>query len=326
MPYPLFILQTLFCLKNKISIEMLSSIEGAKPMRQSKRILNNVLTYIGFAGPAVFVFLTVIILPFLFGIYLTFTNWDGISNFPSLVGMANYREVLGDQQFWGSVWLTLKYVFFSVIITNVIAFILAYLLTSGIKAQAFFRTVFFTPYLIGGIILGYLWNFLIFQRVLIFIGQKFNIPLFMTSWLGDPDRAFWALVIGFTWQYIGYMMMIFIAGFISIPHELLEAASIDGANGYNRLKHITLPLMVAPIIICTVLSVQRGFMVYDVNLALTKGGPFNSTELISMHVYNTAFTYQKYGIGQAEAFFLFFMVVIIALVQVYFSKKLEVEA
>lgn len=295
-------------------------------MQKSKHFLNEALIFLGFAGPATFVFLTVIILPLLFGIYLTFTNWDGISNTLSFIGTANYKEVFSDRQFWASVWLTLKYVFFSVTITNVIAFLLAYILTSGIKAQVFFRTVFFTPYLIGGIVLGYLWNFLMFQRVLIYIGQKLNIPLFMTSWLGDPERAFWALVIGFSWQYIGYMMMIYIAGFMSIPQELLEAASIDGANSFNRLRHIILPFMITPLIICIVLSVQRGFMAYDVNLALTKGGPFNSTELISMYVYNTAFTYQKYGIGQAEAFFLFLMVVLVALVQVYFSKKLEVEA
>ena len=221
--------------------------------------------------------------------------------------------------------LTLKYVLFTVIFINVIAFFLAFILTSGVKAQNFFRAGFFVPNLIGGIVLGLMWKF-IFSNALVYIGTKYSIPFFEASWLGDPDKAFRALIIGAVWQYSGYMMIIYISGFMSIPKELLEACSIDGANGYRRLKAVTLPLMVPSFIICVFLSLQRGFMVYDINLSLTQGGPFKSTQLISMHVYEKAFLSQQYGVGQAEAFFLFLIVAVITITQVYFSKKLEVEA
>ncbi|MFZ5969765.1 MAG: carbohydrate ABC transporter permease [Bacillota bacterium] len=294
-------------------------------MQKRKRLFNNIKTNLFFTGPSTVVFFTVIILPFLFGIYLTFTNWDGISKAYAFVGAGNYRAVFADKAFWDSMFLTMKYVFFSVVFINVIAFLLAYALTSGVKGQTFLRAGFFTPNLIGGIILGFLWHF-IFSNVLVYIGKNFNIEPLMTSWLGTPEKAFWALVIVTVWQYSGYMMVIYIAGFMNVPKDVLEAASIDGANGFVRLRSIILPLMVPSFVICVFLSLQRAFMVYDVNLSLTGGGPFNSTQLIAMQVYRKAFLSQQYGIGQAEAFFLFLMVAIVTVTQVYFTKKLEVEA
>ncbi len=294
-------------------------------MNKKKNLWNDIKTYLFFAGPTTFIFFTVIIIPFLFGIYLTFTNWDGISSNFSLNGLNNYAAVFADKAFWASLLLTLKFVFFTVILTNVIAFFLAYALTSGLKGQNFFRAGFFTPNLIGGVVMGLVWNF-IFTNVLVYIGKTYNFPLFSASWLGNPDKAFWTLVIVTVWQYSEYMMIIYIAGFMNIPKEVLEASSIDGANGFVRLKNIVTPLMIPSFIICIFLSLQKCFMVYDVNLSLTKGGPFKSTQMISMHVYEKAFLSQKYGIGQAEAFFLFIMVAVVTLAQVYFSKKLEVES
>lgn len=149
---------------------------------------------------------------------------------------------------------------------------------------------------------------------------------FSTSWLSDPDKAFWTIVIVTIWQYAGYMMVIYIAGLMGVPNDILEAASIDGAKTWTKMFKIVLPLMVPSFIVCIFLSLQRGFMVYDVNLALTKGGPFKSTEFVSMHVYEKAFLSRDYGVGQAEALVLFLIVAVITLIQVYFSKKLEVEA
>lgn len=294
-------------------------------MNQEKSFLDKLKTYLLFAGPTTFVFFTVIILPFIFGIYLTFTNWNGISAAHLFVGFNNYSEVFKDEAFWKAFLLTLKYVLFTVAFTNVIAFLLAYLLTSGIKAQNFFRSGFFTPNLIGGVLLGYIWQF-IFSNVLVYLGKNFNIPLFSSSWLSDPNKAFWALIVVGVWQYSGYMMIIYIAGFMNVPKDILEAASIDGANGFVRMKSVILPMMIPSFTVCIFLSLQRTFMVYDVNLALTKGGPYKSTELISMSVYNKAFLSQQYGVGQAQAFFLFLMVAIITILQVYFSKRMEVEA
>jgi len=294
-------------------------------MKEEKRLFEKLKTYLIYAGPTTFVFFTVIILPFLFGIYLTFTNWDGVSNVHNFVGLKNYLESFKDANFLKSFLLTLQYVLYTVIFTNVVAFLFAYLLTSGMKGQNFFRAGFFTPNLIGGIILGFIWQF-IFSRILVYFGTHYNLEIFSTSWLADPVKAFWTLVIVSVWQNSGYMMVIYIAGFMNVPKDILEAASIDGANGLRRMMNIILPMMIPSITICVFLSLQRGFMVYDVNLALTKGGPFKSTELISMYVYNQAFLSQKYGIGQAQAFFLFLVVAIVTLAQVYYSKKMEVEA
>jgi raffinose/stachyose/melibiose transport system permease protein len=294
-------------------------------MKEEKSFLEKLKTYLIYAGPTTIAFFTVIILPFLFGIYLTFTSWDGVSNVHNFVGFKNYIESFKDINFLKSFGLTLRYVLFTVIFTNIIAFLFAYILTSGIKGQNFFRAGFFTPNLIGGIILGFIWQF-IFSRILVYFGTNFNLEIFSTSWLADPVKAFWALVIVSVWQNSGYMMVIYIAGFMNVPKDVLEAASIDGANGFRRLINIILPMMIPSITICVFLSLQRGFMVYDVNLALTKGGPFKSTELISMYVYNQAFLAQKYGIGQAQAFFLFLVVAIVTLAQVYYSKRMEVEA
>ncbi|PZD92981.1 sugar ABC transporter permease [Paenibacillus sambharensis] len=286
---------------------------------------NRLLTRLLFTGPTLFAFVTVMIVPFLYGIYLTFTNWDGISTTQSYVGFQNYGEVFRDAVFWKSFGLTLQYVFFSVVLINAVAFALAYVLTKGLKGQSIFRAGFFLPNLVGGIVLGFIWQF-IFSNVLVYFGQQAGIPIFSASWLADPDKAFWSLVIVTVWQYAGYMMVIYVAGLMGVPNDILEAASIDGANGWTKLRRMVLPLMVPSFIVCIFLSLQRTFMVYDVNLALTKGGPFKSTEMVSMHVYGKAFLSRDYGVGQAEALVLFVLVAAITLIQVYFSKKLEVEA
>lgn len=287
--------------------------------------LANFKIFLTFAGVSTIAFATVVIVPFIYGIYLTFTNWNGIDNKYEFIGFSNYLSLVKDQIFRDSFLLTLKYVFYTVLFTNLIAFFLAYLLTSGIKGQNLFRIIFFTPNLIGGIVLGFIWQF-IFNNALPYFGQQLGIDLFSDSWLASPEKAFWALVIVTVWQYSGYMMMIYIAGFVGIPQDLIEAATIDGAGQFTRLVRIILPLMAPSFTVCLFLSLQRSFMVYDLNLALTKGGPFKSTELVSMHVYNEAFLSQNYGTGQAKAFVLFITVAIITLIQVYLSKKAEVEA
>ncbi|MDP1511836.1 sugar ABC transporter permease [Paenibacillus sp. CMAA1739] len=294
-------------------------------MIAEKGVWNRLRTRLLFTGPTLFAFITVMIIPFVYGIYLTFTNWDGISTTLSLVGIQNYLAVFRDIEFWKSFGLTLKYVFYTVVLINVIAFMLAYVLTKGLKGQSIFRAGFFLPNLVGGIVLGFIWQF-IFNNVLVYLGQHANIQALSTTWLADPDKAFWTLVIVTVWQNAGYMMVIYIAGLTGVPNDIMEAASIDGASSWTRLRKMVLPLMVPSFIVCIFLSLQRGFMVYDVNLALTKGGPFSSTQMVSMHVYEKAFLSRDYGVGQAEAFVLFLMVALITLLQVYFSKKLEVEA
>ena len=243
----------------------------------------------------------------------------------NLVGFANYTETFRDKEFWTSMLLTLKYVFFSVLLVNGIAFLLAYLLTNGIKGQNFLRTGFFTPNLVGGVVLGFIWQF-IFSKVLVNFGKSMGWEIFRKSWLSDPDKAFWTLVIVTVWQLSGYMMIIYIAGFTGLSTDVLEAASIDGATGVAKMRHIILPLMVPSFVICIFLTLSRAFMVYDINLTLTGGEPYGSTILVAMHVYNKAFTSRNYGVGQAEALFLFILVACISGIQIYAGKKKEVEA
>ena len=291
---------------------------GRKPLEKLKNLCI-------FALPGCLVFTAVVIVPFIYGFYLTLTDWDGVSKHKNLIGFSNYFEVFKDVNFWSSMALTLKYVLASLILVNVIAFLLAYALTNGMKGQNFFRTGFFTPNLIGGVVLGFIWQF-IFSRVLVSLGQKTGAELFSASFLSDPDKAFWAMVIVTVWQLSGYMMLIYIAGFTGLSSDVLEAASIDGATGVQKLKSIILPLMVPSFVICVFLTLSRAFMVYDVNLTLTGGEPYGSTRLVAMHVYEKAFTSRNYGVGQAEALILFLVVAIISGVQIYIGKKKEVEA
>lgn len=282
-------------------------------------------SFFTFALPGFAVFFAVVIIPFCYGFYLTFTDWNGVSVVKNMVGFQNYAALLQDRIFWDSMLLTLRYVFISVLLVNGIAFLFAYVLTSGLKGQNFFRAGFFTPNLIGGVVLGFIWQF-VFSRVLVKFGAASSWSVFMTSWLSEPEKAFWSLVIVTVWQLSGYMMLIYVAGFTSLSADVLEAASIDGASGFRRMWNVILPLMMPSFVICLFLTLSRAFMVYDVNLTLTGGEPYGTTRLVAMHVYEKAFTSRQYGIGQAEALVLFVTVALISGLQVYLGKKREVEA
>ena len=259
-----------------------------------------------FALPGLFCFLAVVMVPFIYGIYLTLTDWNGVSSVKNFVGLSNFAAVMRDAQFWKSLLLTFKYVIAVVVLVNVIAFLLAYILTRGI-------------------VLGYIWQF-VFSRVFVSIGETTGWSLFEISWLSTPNKAFAALVLVSVWQLAGYMILIYVAGFMGLSEDVLEAASIDGASGWVKMKNIILPLMMSSVTICLFLTLSRAFMVYDVNLSLTGGAPYGTTEMAAMHVYEKAFTSRQFGVGQAEAFILFIIVACISGIQVYTTKKREVEA
>ena len=278
-----------------------------------------------FALPGMFCFFAVLVVPFLYGVYLTLTDWNGVSKVKNFVGLKNFAGVMKDTQFWTSLLLTFKYVIVVVILVNVLAFAIAYLLTRGMKGENFFRAGFFTPNLIGGIVLGYIWQF-VFSRVFVKIGETTGWSLFEVSWLSDPNKAFAALVLVSVWQLSGYMILIYVAGFMGLNEDVMETAQIDGASGFVKLKNIIMPLMMSSITICLFLTLSRAFMVYDVNLSLTAGAPYGTTEMAAMHVYEKAFTSRQFGVGQAEALILFIIVACISGLQVYLTKKQEVEA
>lgn len=294
-------------------------------MYNEKTFLSKLKVFAIFGFVPLLVFTLVIILPFLMGIFMTFTDWNGSSDVFQYKGFSNYVAAFTDSVFWTSMWTTLKYVLVTLVITNIVAFGLALLVTSGLKGQNFFRAGFFTPNLIGGIILGFVWQF-IFTRVITYVGQELDFGFLSSSWLADPDKALWSLIIVGVWQNAGYMMLIYVAGLGGISESLTEAASLDGAKFWRQLFSVKIPLMVPAFTISLFLTLQRSFMVYDTNLSLTKGGPFRSTEMIAMHVYNEAFVYQNFGPGQAKAFILFAIVALIAILQVSIMKKVEVEA
>ena len=281
--------------------------------------------YAMFAGLSTIAFGAVVIIPFLYGIYLTLTSWDGVSKNKPFVGLANYVSTIGDSAFWSALGRTLVYTVIAVVLVNVVAFFLAYLVTSGVKGQNFFRAGFFTPNLIGGIVLGYVWKF-VFNRAFVTLGTSLSIGALSTSWLATTSGAMLCLVIVSVWQYAGYMMLIYVAGFMSVSKDLVEAAEVDGCTGTQAIMNVTIPLMVSSFVQCLFLTLTRCFMVYDVNLSLTNGEPFGSSIMAAMHVYNQAFTYKNYGTGQAEALILFLVCAIVGVTQVYVGKKAEVGA
>ena len=281
--------------------------------------------FLMFAGVATAVFTAVVIVPFIYGLYLTFTSWDGVSKQKPFVGLANYASTFADGAYWQALGRTMIYSIIAVILVNVVAFILAFLVTSGVKGQNFFRAGFFIPNLIGGIVLGYIWK-CVFNRAFVALGNALSIGALSTSWLATTNGAMLCLIIVSVWQYAGYMMLIYVAGFMSVSADVLEAARIDGCTNMQSIIHISVPLMVSSFVQCLFLTITRCFMVYDVNLSLTNGEPFNSSVLAAMHVYNQAFTYKNYGTGQAEALILFIVCAVVGVLQVYIGKKAEVSA
>ncbi|MCF0146278.1 MAG: sugar ABC transporter permease [Eubacterium sp.] len=281
--------------------------------------------FLMFAGIPTFVFAAVVIVPFVYGLYLTFTSWDGVSLQKPFVGLQNYIQAFQDSAYWQSLGRTIIYTIIAVILVNVVAFLLAFLVTSGVKGQNFFRAGFFVPNLIGGIVLGYVWKF-VFNRAFVAIGKSMNIDVLKSSWLATTGGAMFCLIIVSVWQYAGYMMLIYVAGFMSVSKDVIEAAKIDGCTNMQTIVRISVPLMVSSFVQCLFLTLTRCFMVYDVNLSLTKGEPFNSTVMAAMHVYNKAFTYKDFGVGQAEALILFVVCAIVGVIQVYVGKKAEVSA
>jgi len=289
-------------------------------MSQSKR-KKAIGKFFAFGAVPLSIFIGVLVYPFMQGFYLTFTDWNGF-DYTKISGFNNYKESLTDSAFWTTLGFTLKFVIVSVILVNLVAFGLALLVTTKLKSSNLFRTFFFIPNLIGGVVLGVIWQF-IFNTALTSLARKFKIPFLQDSWLNDTNKAFWALIIVTVWQASGYMMIIYITGLISIEPEIVEAATVDGASPFRLLTAIKIPLMAQAFTISLFLTMRNGFMAYDVNLALTGGGPFRTTELISMHIFQEAFAFGHFGTGQAKAVLMFIMVAFAALVQVAVSKRME---
>jgi raffinose/stachyose/melibiose transport system permease protein len=279
--------------------------------------------FLKFASIPLAIFTIVLVVPFVNGFYYTFTDWDGFET-TKLVGFSNYVESFQDPTFWSTLRFTALFVVVSLIAVNVVAFGLALIVTSKLRSRNILRTFFFVPNLIGGVILGVIWQF-IFNSALVSLANKNDWTLFKESWLQDTNKAFWALIIVTVWQSSGYMMIVYITGLVSIETDVLEASQIDGASPLRTLLSIKVPLMAQAFTIALFLTLRAGFMAYDVNVALTGGGPFRTTELISLHIFQDAFLNGNFGTGQSKAVVMFLMVAFAALVQVTISKRYEVQ-
>ncbi len=275
--------------------------------------------FIVFALPTFAAFAVSFLIPFITGVYLSFTEFK-VVNDREWVGIDNYIRIFtSDETFLNSLWLTVKFTFVSVITINIIAFSIALLLTKKLKGTNIFRTVFFMPNLIGGIVLGHIWS-LIINGVLGYFGVDITY---------DPRYGFWGLVILMNWQLIGYMMIIYIAGIQNIPDSLNEAAAIDGANPWQNLTHVTIPMVMPSVTICSFLTLTNSFKLFDQNLALNGKSP--DTSLLALDIYKTFYDHtglklaQWHGIGQAKAVIFFIMVAVIAFVQLRATRQREVE-
>ena len=268
-----------------------------------------------FVLPTLIAFSFAFIIPFVMGVYLSFCKFKTITN-AQFVGLENYIKIFADKDFVNAFGFTLKFSVVSIITINVFAFILALALTRKIKGTNLFRTVFFMPNLIGGIILGYIWQ------------QMINAVLlkYETTLVANPTYGFWGLVILMNWQMIGYMMIIYVAGLQNVPTDLIEAAQIDGATSLQTLFKVKIPMVMPSITICLFLTVSNSFKLFDQNLALTAGAPSKKTAMLALDIYNTFYGRNGYeGVGQAKAVLFFIVVAVIALGQLGLTRRKEGE-
>lgn len=284
-----------------------------------------------FLFPLLFTFGVTVIIPLCLGIFYSLTDWNGI-RFTAIIGLENYKTMFTDPAFIWSILVTVLFVVFNMVLINVVGFLLALLCTSNLKGTGFFRAAYFLPNLIGGIVLGYIWQF-IFNNVLTQLTMQMSGNA--ASVLSSTNTAFVAIVVVYLWQYGGYIMLIYITGLTQVPKDVLEAAQIDGATRTQTLFKIKIPMIASTITICTFLTLTSAFKQFDVNMALTNGtgsvanfmGSYltNGTQMLALNIYNTAISKNNYALGQAKAVFFFIILACVSIVQVRVSNKKEVE-
>jgi len=281
--------------------------------------------YTLFTLPLLFIFTTVVIIPFFIGIGYSFFSWDGLPLNPKIfVGLDNYVKLFADMKFINSTVHTVTFTLLAIVLINIFGLSFALIVTTKLKVRNIARTMLFMPYLIGGLILGYIWKFILGDAFAM-IGEQTGLTGIFFNWLLNPHSALIALVVVTTWQMAGYIMIIYITGIQAIPEEVVEAASVDGAGFWQTLFRVKFPLIMPSFTICLFMTLSSCFKIFDVNLSLTKGGPYNSTEMFAMNIYNEIFSRNNYGYGQAKAIVFLVIVAAITMVQVTITKKKEVE-
>lgn len=292
---------------------------------KNNRRKTDVAWYILFTLPLVSVFTIVVIIPFFIGIGYSFFSWDGLPLNPKIfVGLENYIKLFSDSRFMSSAGHTIVFAIIAIIVINILGLAFALAVTSKLKVKNAARAMLFMPYLIGGLILGYIWKF-IFTDAMVSLAETTGRTDIFFSWLLKPNFALIALIIVSTWQMAGYIMIIYITGIMGIPDEVIEAAQVDGAGFWQTLFKIKFPLIMPSFTICLFMTLSNCFKIFDVNLSLTGGGPNNATEMFAMNIYNEIFSLNNFGYGQAKAIVFFIAVAAITMIQVMFTKNKEVE-
>lgn len=288
-----------------------------------------------FIMPILVAFTIIIVIPFILGIYYSLTDWAKFGVDLSFVGLDNYKNLVTSDTFTYSLKWTMIYTFFNVLIVNGVALLFAIFVTQNLKLKNVYRAGFFIPNLIGGIVLGTIWSF-IFRYGFVAVGQATGIEFLSSNWLNSPETAKMAMILVGSWQYIGYIMMIYIAALQNVPRDLVEAANIDGANVIQRIRHIIIPMIAPAFTISLFLTLVNSFKQYDINVALTNGGPtalyqggtVDSTQMLAMTIVETSSktTIENFkGVAQAQAVVFFLFLLVIALLQVVISKRREIE-
>ncbi|MEK3889773.1 carbohydrate ABC transporter permease [Bacillus sp. FSL K6-3431] len=302
-----------------------TSIDLAIPKKSSFK--KKYLSLLLFVSPAFLFYLLFLFIPTIGAGVYSFTDWNGLNPNYAFVGFSNYIEAFKeDIAFRHSFLFTLRYTVFVFIIQNVVALTLALLIESKTRSKGFFRTIFFMPNMLSLIISALMFSF-IFTNVLPELSQKALLTVLDQPWIGDARVSFYSILIVSLWQGIGYMMVIYMAALQGVPKHLKEAAMIDGANVFQRLRHVILPMIMHAITICSFLTLNGAFKVFDVVYALTQGGPGTSTQVIALNIYEEAFSNNfRFGYANSKAMILFMVVLIITLIQVRVTKGKEVEA
>ena len=291
------------------------------------------LTEFLFLLPTLIAFIMVIIIPFILGIYYSFTDWQGTGAVSQMVGFENYKGIFQEAGFLHSFLVTLLFTVLNIITVNVVAFVISLLVTSEIRGRNIYRAGFFVPNLIGGIVLGLVWQF-IFSNILPSIGVSLGWEGLSKSLISNKDTVMFTMVTVNTWQYAGYIMLIYVAAIQGISKSVMEAAEVDGARYWTRVTRIQIPLMANTFTISLFLTLTNSFKMYDVNVALTNGGPIamfmnkpvQASELLALNIYQTAFKYNNMAQGQAKAVIFFVVLTIFSIIQVSWNKSKEVEA
>jgi raffinose/stachyose/melibiose transport system permease protein len=282
---------------------------------------------LAFVFPAILFYSVFVLAPSFGGIWYSLTDWNGLNPTYAVVGFSNYIEALTeDTYFLDSIWFTLKYVIFMVVLSNLFAILLAVLIESQKRSKVWFRTIFFMPNMISLIIGGFMWLF-IFTKVIPYVAEHTIFHFLDQSWIGDPRFSFYSLLILSLWSGVGYLMVIYIAALQGVPQHLKEAAAIDGANALQTFRNVTLPMIYPALTIGLFVTLNGSFKAFDAFFALTGGGPGRATQVIALNIYEEAFSLSdRYGYASAKAMILFLIVLIVTLVQLWIMKRREVEA